>query len=176
MAHDGRHPPFPFPIPDPPRFHPSSTFPPPRLAPPDEALNVLERRIAGVPLPLFFAIGAVVGIVLAMSVVSLLGRSTPKRATQAKVVSVVSAPTIEHARALFVWPPATAEERAPSAVAPAVAAAPEVAAPVAMPAPAAQLGRPVVAMNRPRATPRSKVVSSQGQTAALPRDLLSAGL
>jgi len=166
MANDGRHPTFPFPIPDPPRFHPTSTFPPPRLSPPEETLNLLERRVAGVPLPLFFAIGAIVGIVLATTVVSLVHRWTPKQATQAKVVSVVS-PTVEHPRALFVWTPATAEERAPSA---------DVRVAASIDAPAAHAVPAVVAMIRPRATPPSKVPAPQSRDAALPRDLLSAGL
>ena len=180
MARDGRPPPFPFPIPDPPRVQPQSTpFPPPPLPSPEETARLLARRVAGLPLPLFFAIGAVVGIVLAVTVVSLVRRTSSRRATQAKVVSVQASPVVEHARALFVWPPAAVGERARASAPPASldeASLPPL--PVASPrAPAAApAARPVVAVNRPRATARTKAPSPEKREEALPSNLLAAGL
>lgn len=181
MARDGRPQPFPFPIPDPPRVHPHTTpFPPPPLPSPEETAKLLARRIGGLPLPLFFVVGALVGIVLAVTVVSIVRRSSPKKATQAKVVSAQTAPVVEHAHALFVWPPATAGERAAAAAPPAApaAAAPPfvVAAPAARPVPAVRVAprATVVAMNRPRATPRANAPEKPGP--ALPSNLLAAGL
>lgn len=171
MARDGRHPPFPFPIPDPPRVQPQTTpFPPPPLPSPEETVRLLARRVAGLPLPLFFAIGAVVGIVLAVTVVSLV-RRTSKRATQAKVVAVQASPVVEHAHALFIWPPAIVGERAPLPESPGStveAAPPPVASPQAPPV--------VAAMNRPRATPRTKAPAPEKRGQALPDNLLAAGL
>lgn len=181
MARDGRPQPFPFPIPDPPRVQRQATpFPPPPLPSPEETVKLLARRIGGMPLPLFFVVGAVVGIVLAVTVVSLVRRSAPKKATQAKVVSVQAAAVVEHAHALFVWPPATAGERAaPSApTAEAAPAAPLfiISPPAARPAPAApETARASVAMNRPRATPRTSSAAPKREP-ALPSNLLAAGL
>ena len=138
---------------------------------------------------MFFAIGAVVGIVLALTVVTIVRRVSPKRATQAKVVSVQAAPLVEHAHALFVWPPATAHERASSA-APTLEL--DDAAPVVMPSPMTQRNvaqsnvaqtsvtptnaptHAAVAMNRPRALPHGKAPAKR--EGGLPNDLLSAGL
>ena len=161
--------PFPFPVPDPPRFQPPSMpFPPPPLPPPDETANVLARRIAGLPLPLFFAIGAVVGIVLAVAVVSLVRRSS-SQATRAKVATQ-AAPVVEHAHALFVWPPALAGERAA-----ATSDEQRVPPPFVIGSESPASARVAVAMRRPRAAQparATKVDSSE----ALPSNLLSAGL
>ena len=134
-------------------------------------MRLLARRVAGLPLPLFFAIGAVVGIVLAVTVVSLV-RRTSKRATQAKVVAVQASPVVEHAHALFIWPPAIVGERAPlpESLGSTVEAAPP--PPVASP----QAPPVVAAMNRPRATPRTKTPAPEKRGQALPDNLLAAGL
>ena len=159
MARDDRPQLFPFPIPEPPvtrRVPHSTPFPPPPLPPADETVHILARRVAGVPLPLFFAIGAVVGIVLAMTVVSIVRRVSPRRATQAKVVSIQTAPLVEHAHALFVWRPETAVERAPSA-APTLEL--DEAASAVMPPLVTQTMAPMrtaMATNGPRAIPRAK--------------------
>ena len=185
MARDGRLQPFPFPIPDPPRVLPHTPFPPPPLPSPEDTAKVLAHRVGRLPLPLFFAIGTVVGIVLAVTVVSLVRRSSPKKATQAKVVSVQSAAVVEHAHALFVWPPPIAGERAPStSAAPAAEATTASAAPpVDMPSPArvaplapTAAARATVAMNRPRATTRASAAAPAKREPVLPSNLLAAGL
>ncbi len=169
--------PFPFPVPDPPRAElRSPPFPPPVFPAADETANVLARRLAGVPLPLFFAIGAVVGIVLAVTVVSLVRRSSPSSKGTTKAVSAQVVPVVEHAHALFVWPPAIAGERAHSAheadevVEIDAVARPVVAAPVARPAPAR------IAMSPPRAAQPAKPMRAEKSQPALPANLLSAGL
>ncbi len=173
QAHHDGHPPFPFPIPEPTRVRPLSTpFPPPPLPPPDETVHVLERRVAGIPLPLFFAIGAVVGIILASTVVSIVRRSThSKAATQAKVVSVVSTPVVEHAHALFIWTPPSAKERASdtSVELDAELSSLESRSAVAPARPAA------IAMNRPHAA-HARAQGPEKRRGAMPSDLLSAGL
>lgn len=73
MARDARPAPFPFPVPVSPQ-PPSRTmpFPPPPLPAADETSSLMTRRVGGIPLPLFFAIGAVLGILLAVTVIGLL--------------------------------------------------------------------------------------------------------
>lgn len=74
MARDARPPPFPFPVPVQPPPPPRTTpFPPPSLpAAADEASSLMARRVGGIPLPLFFAIGALLGILLALTVIGLM--------------------------------------------------------------------------------------------------------
>ena len=178
MARDGRHPPFPFPSPDPPRGQPRTTpFPPPPLPSPEETARVLARRVAGMPLPLFFILGAVVGIVLAVTVLSLV-RRTSNRAAQAKVVSVQASPVVEHARALFVWPPEITGERAPAPASPASPVEAALPAPVApSPRAFAPTARAVVVAIRPPATRgTTKAPPAEKREQALPENLLAAGL
>lgn len=174
--HDGRHPPFPFPIPEATRVKPlSMPFPPPPLPPPDETVHVLARRVAGIPLPLFFAIGAVVGIILASTVVSILRHSThAKDATRAKVVSAVSTPAVEAAHALFVWTPPSAEQRASDAPIELDVIIAGESSPDAQPA-ASPVMRAALAMNRAPAL-QAKAHAHEKRGGALPNDLLSAGL
>lgn len=74
MARDARPAPFPFPVPVPPPPPLRTTpFPPPPLpAAADETSSLMARRVGGIPLPFFFAIGAGLGILLAVTVLGLL--------------------------------------------------------------------------------------------------------
>ena len=171
MARDLQHAPFPFPVPAPPPVQPRSTpFPPPQLPKADETANVMKATVAGVPVPLFFAIGAVVGIVAALTVVTVLRWTSSKRVARASVVSVHTAPAVESARGLFISRPASAAERAPIELEPA-AEAPEAAPPSNV--------RAAVASHRAPAVGRMKNATEKTEKTekrSLAGNLLSAGL
>ena len=82
--------PFPFPIPErvfPPR---STPFPPPQLRPEDTSnVPIYQRQIGGIPIPFFFAIGAVLGMLIALSVV--YARRAPRPAQGMSVSHVEGA-------------------------------------------------------------------------------------
>ncbi|MBX3214422.1 MAG: hypothetical protein KF850_20470 [Labilithrix sp.] len=116
MVRDARPAPFPFPVPDPPpvQVRPSP-FPPPTFPPPAEHVPLIARRVAGVPLPIYFAIGAVVGIVLTMAVMTVARKSSRPHAAHATASVSRAVPVVEGARALFVVSaPLSPTRRAPA--------------------------------------------------------------
>lgn len=107
MARDARPAPFPFPVPDPPPVQARpSPFPPPAFPPPEENVPLFARRVAGVPLPVYFAIGAVVGIVLTMAVLTVARRTSSGRPAAQEGASVArAAPVLEGAAGRAPAPP-----------------------------------------------------------------------
>ncbi|MBX3209650.1 MAG: hypothetical protein KF764_31745 [Labilithrix sp.] len=168
MARDVPPAPFPFPVPDPPSVQTRrSPFPPPPLPAPEDTASFIARRVAGIPLPLFFALGAVVGIVLTVAVLSIVRKSSSSRrpAPQASAAVARAAPVVEGAHGLFVWRPAVGTTAAPRAD------RPTEATPVAVAPPR----RTAASAGRPRVGPRASVKGHK--RAASPKgNLLTAGL